>query len=511
MTPPVIGIDLGTTNSVVSYTDDSGTTTVITDENGDRIIPSVIHFTQDGEYVIGRHAKEYAKVEPERVARVFKRGMGARTFQKNDEPFVIDGKEWTPEELSSLILKKLAQMAEQHFGEPVKRAVITVPYYFGEPERAATRSAGELAGLEVLQIVNEPTAAAIAHGIDAKHEEGDLLVFDLGGGTFDVTIMHYSEGGEMKVIAASGDRELGGVDFDDAILERMIETARSERDVDLTADPWMLADATSRAEEIKKELSTSKSSTRALTVGGRPLEFTLTREEFEELIAPQRELVEDAVLNAIEKAELEPTDVHNVLMVGGSSRIPAFQEMVEHLTTATPDLTKNLDEDVSRGAAMMGAKLGGGLDPRSELAKLPTPVDAASHALGLTLIDDDGKLYNEVIIAEATSVPHSDERTFAAASDNQIEIEVVLNEGADRDLDFVRQLTKSTGHFDSPVEKGHPLRCAIQYTVEQLVVVKMFDAVSNQFLCEVEIKHEGMLSAEEKAAARQMLAQAAVR
>ena len=511
MTPPVIGIDLGTTNSVVSYTDASGVTTVICDENGDRIIPSVIHFTQDGEYVVGRHAKEYAKVEPERVARVFKRGMGTRSFQKHDEPFVVDGKEWSPEELSSLVLKKLAQMAEQHFGEPALRAVITVPYYFGEPERAATRSAGELAGLEVLQIVNEPTAAAIAHGIDAKHEEGELLVFDLGGGTFDVTIMHYSADGEMKVIAASGDRELGGVDFDEAILERMIEQARSERDIDLTADPWMLADATSRAEEIKKELSTSKSSTRALTIGGRPLEFTLSREQLNDLIASKSELVEDAVLNAIEKADKEPTEIPNVLMVGGSSRMPVFQEMVTRLTSASPELTKNLDEDVSRGASMMGAKLGGDLDPRSELARLPNPIDAASHALGLTLVDDNGSSYNEVIIPESTPVPHTDQRIFGAASENQVEIEVSLNEGSDRDLDFVRQLSKSTGRFDSPVEKGHPLRCEIEYTVEQLVIVKMFDAVSNQFLCDIEVKHEGMLSAEEKATAREMLAQAEIR
>jgi molecular chaperone DnaK len=243
MSPPVIGIDLGTTNSAVSYTDEGGITTVIADENGDRIVPSVVHFTQDGEYVVGRHAKEYAKVEPQRVARVFKRGMGSRTFLADEQPFVVDGKTWTPEELSSLVLKKLAGMAAQHFGEPAPRAVVTVPYYFGEPERAATRSAGELAGLEVLQIVNEPTAAAVAHGIDGAPGAGRLLVFDLGGGTFDVTVMSYGDGGEMQVLAAGGDRELGGTDFDDAVVARMVELARTQRDVDVTADPWMLADA----------------------------------------------------------------------------------------------------------------------------------------------------------------------------------------------------------------------------------------------------------------------------
>jgi molecular chaperone DnaK len=512
VTTPVIGIDLGTTNSVVAYTEEGGITSVITDENGDRTIPSVIHFTQDGEFVVGRHAKEYAKVEPQRVARVFKRGMGSRTFLPGDEPFVVDAKTWTPEELSSLVLKKLANMAEQHFGVPTPRAVITVPYYFGEPERAATRSAGELAGLEVLQIINEPTAAAVAHGIDAAPEPGLLLVFDLGGGTFDVTIMRYGAGGEMHVIAASGDRELGGTDFDDAILERMIAAVEAERGVDLTADPWLLADATARAEEMKKELSTNRSSTRPLAVGGQPFMFTLGREEFEELIAKQIELVEDAVLNAIDKAEVEPSEIDTVLMVGGSSRIPVFQEMVERITGTAPQLTKNLDEDVARGASMLGAKLGGELDPRTELAQMPTPVDAASHALGITVVDDAGRPYNAVVIEEGTPLPHTSTREdFFAASEGQVEIELVLNEGADRDLDFIRELDKSQGRFATPVHKGHPLRCEISYTVEQLIDVEMFDGVSGQFLCKVHVEHAGMLSGEEKAAARSFLQQAEVR
>jgi molecular chaperone DnaK len=472
----------------------------------------VIHFTQDGEFVVGRHAKEYAKVEPLRVAKVFKRGMGSRTFQRNDVPFVVDGRTWTPEELSSLVLKKLAGMAEQHFGEPTPRAVVTVPYYFGEPERAATRSAGQLAGLEVLQIVNEPTSAAVAHGLDSTPEPGILLVFDLGGGTFDVTIMRCGADGEMNVIAASGDRELGGADFDDAILDRMIAVAEAERSIDLTSDPWLLADATSKAEEVKKELSTSRSSTRPLSVGGQPLMFNLTRDEFEELIAEQIEQVEDAVLNAIDKAAIEPNEITTALMVGGSSRIPCFQQMVERLTGVTPQQTKNLDEDVARGASMLGAKLGGGLDPRSELARLPRPVDAASHALGLSIVDESGVLRNRVVIEEGTALPHTSTREdFSAASDRQTELELVLNEGDDSDLDLVRQLAKSTGRFAVAVDKGHPLRCEISYTVEQLVEVQMFDGISGQFLCSVEVTNDGLLSEAEKASARAFLQNAEVR
>lgn len=512
MSTPVIGIDLGTTNSVVAYADESGLVTVITDEGGDRIIPSVVHFEQGGDVVVGRLARDYAKVEPGRVARVFKRGMGTPTFLKNDQPFEVDGKAWTPEELSSLILKKLKNMAEQHFEGPASQAVITVPHYFGEPERAATRSAGEIAGLEVLQIVNEPTAAAIVHGLDSAPEAGTLLVFDLGGGTFDVTIMRYGESGETEVIATSGDRELGGADFDEAILERMIEVALEKTGQDLTEDGWTLNAATVLAEEIKQELSTRESATRPLPVSGKPVMFTLSREEFEGLIKEQIELVEDAILNALDRAKIEGSDVDGVLMVGGSSRIPVFQGIVERITGSDPKLTKNLDEDVARGAALLGAKLGDSLDPRSELAQRPNPVDAASHALGISLLESEQstRLINQVIIAEGTPIPHSSTHNLVAASEGQREVELVLNEGADRDLDFVRQLGKSTGQLAEPVHRGHPLRCEIQYTADQLIEVQLYDGVSEQLLTELSVEHKGMLSEEERAEAREFLQRAEV-
>jgi molecular chaperone DnaK len=508
MATPVIGIDLGTTNSVVAYCDEAGSVTVITDESGDRIIPSVVHFEQGGNVVVGRLARGYAKVEPQRVARVFKRGMGTPTFLKSDQPLVVDDKDWTPEELSSLVLKKLRNMAEQHFGEPVSQAVITVPHYFGEPERAATRSAGEIAGLEVLQIVNEPTAAAIAHTLDGEIEPGKLLVFDLGGGTFDVTLMRQGEGGETEVITTSGDRELGGVDFDEAILERMIDVARQETGQDLTEDLWALNAATVLAEEIKQELSTRQSATRPLPVTGKPVMFDLSREEFEGLIAAQIQLVEDAVLIAFDKAEIDGSDVDEALMVGGSSRIPAFQEMVERLTGSKPQLTKNLDEDVARGAAVLGAKLGSDkLDPRSELARRPNPIDAASHALGVSVVhaEDRALLINQVVIAEGTAIPHASTHEFFAANDGQRDVELVLNEGADQDLDFTRELSKSVGTFAEPVDRGHPLRFEIEYTVDQLIKVQLFDGVSGQLLTEIEVEHTGMLTEREREDAREFL------
>lgn len=509
MSSPVIGIDLGTTNSVVSYCDASGITQVIADENGDRIIPSVVQYTADGSVIVGRSAKDYARVEPDRVASVFKRGMGERTFLPDDREFSVDGDVKTPEMLSALVLKKLAGMASAHFGEPAGRAVITVPHYFGEPERAATRAAGEIAGLDVLQIINEPTAAAIAHGIDASGTaSGRLLVFDLGGGTFDVTVMEYGDDGEMHVIAGAGDRELGGADFDKAIVDRMNEVAFNERGIALEDDKWLLAEAYARAEDIKKQLSTAESATQTLPVGGRPIMFTLTRAEFEELISEQIEYVDDAVRNALDKADDRPLDA--VLMVGGSSRIPRFRTLVAEITGLEPQVTKNLDEDVSRGAAMLGAKLDGGLDPRSELAQMPVPTDAASHAVGIQLMRElpDGReeLYNEVLISESTPIPHAADHLFGAGSDGQTEVAVVLFEGDDENIAYCRPLGESRGQLGRPVPRGYPLRCQVEYTVDQLVVVNMYDGENGQHICELKVRHEGVMSDAERAAARDALA-----
>jgi molecular chaperone DnaK len=508
VTAPVIGIDLGTTNSVVAHSDDAGTVTVITDESGARIIPSVIHFVRGGTVAVGPLAVEYVTVEPQRVARVFKRGMGTPTFLPGEQTFAVDGKVWTPEELSSLVLMRLREMAEQHFGEPVTKAVITVPYYFGEPERTATRTAGELAGLEVLQIVNEPTAAAVAHGHDQDPGDGLLLVFDLGGGTFDVTLIEHDSDGGLKVIATGGDRELGGTDFDAAILARLAELAREETGADLTADPLVHSDAVKLAEEIKLELSRRPWSKRSLTVAGKPVQVTITREEFEELIAEQIRLVEDAVLVTLDKVDKEGADVTTALMVGGSSRMPVFQEMVERIVGTKPELTKNLDEDVARGAALLAAKLGDTLDPRSELARRPAPVDAASHALGVTVVDaeDRSREYNSVLIPEGTPLPHSSTHDdYWTAFDDQTEVELVLNEGADEDLDFTRTLGKSTGHFPRPVPRGHPLRFEIEYTAEQLIKIELFDGRSGQLMTELTVHHDGLLSAGERDAARKFL------
>jgi len=502
---PVIGIDLGTTNSVVAFTDPQGVTTTIAGTDGTRIVPSAVHFQAGADPVVGERAKQYALVEPDRVAQFFKRGMGEKTFLPDGSPFVVDGKTWSPEELSSLVLRKLKQTAEQHFGQPVVKAVITVPAYFGESERAATRDAGELAGLEVVRIINEPTAAALSHGIDQGGNPGKVLVFDLGGGTFDVTVMKVGADRAMEVIATGGDRRLGGIDFDRRILERIVQRVSSETGTDLNADPWALSDAMASAEELKKELSTAATATRRIAAGGRPLMFTLSRDELEELLAEKLQEVEDTVLYTIEEAGLKPTDISTVLMVGGSSRIPAFQRLLAKICGREPMFSRNLDEDVARGAAILATKLGGELDARSELALLPPPVDVVSHGLGVTVVGDLGNDENAVLIPVGTKLPAAVSRMFGANSDNQQRVELTVNEGEDSDLSEVRSLGSAEGPLSRPVPRGYPIRVDIECTPDGLIQAKAYDGETSQRICELEIHHETLLSKEEKLAARSYL------
>jgi molecular chaperone DnaK len=488
----IFGIDLGTTNSVIAYTDPAGTTEVIAGQDGNRIVPSVVYFAKDAAQLVGTSARQRAVIEPERVAMLFKRGMGEKTFLDNEQPFEVDGKIWSPEELSASVLAKLALMAQDRFGEPVRKVVITVPAYFGDNERAATKSAGEIAGLEVVHIVNEPTAAAIAHGLDTAGT-GRILVFDLGGGTFDVTVMEVAADGSMKVLATDGDRRLGGMDFDNRILEKMIAAARAGG-LDIETEPWARQDAYGKAEALKKELSTLESAAASLTGSGRPLAFELTRAQFEKLIADKITATEDTTVYTLETAGLEPSDIGTVLMVGGSSRIPAFQQMLERIFGKPPVFSRNLDEDVARGAAMLGAKEGADLDPRSALARMPKPVDVCSHGLGVAALNDDREMRNFVIIEAQTPVPAHGEETFNTVEEGQTQVEIKLNEGDDDDLEFVRQIAKGLGRFGRPVPKGHPITVKIDYNRDGLIELNAYDAESDTFLCKLQVERPGNLS-----------------
>jgi molecular chaperone DnaK len=499
----IFGIDLGTTNSVIAYTDPAGTTEVIAGQDGNRIVPSVVYFGKDGTQLVGASARQRAIIEPERVAMLFKRGMGEKTFLDGEQPFAVDGKTWSPEELSASVLKKLALTAQERFSEPVRKVVITVPAYFGDNERAATKSAGEIAGLEVVHIVNEPTVAAIAHGLD-NPSTGRILVFDLGGGTFDVTVMEVAPDNSMKVLATGGDRRLGGMDFDNLILDAMTAAAR-EGGLDIETEPWARQDAYGKAEALKKELSTLESASTSLTGSGRPLPFELTRAQFEKLIKKKVTATEDTTVYTLETAGLQPADIGTVLMVGGSSRIPAFQNVLTGIFGKPPVFSRNLDEDVARGAAMLGAKEGADLDPRTVLARMPKPVDVCSQGLGVSALNDDKQMQNFIIIEAQTEVPAHGEDTFNTVEEGQTQVEIKLNEGDEEDLEFVKQIAKGTGRFGRPVPKGHPITVKIDYTRDGMIELTAYDGETGAFLCKLTVERPGNLSMSQVANAADVL------
>jgi len=499
----IFGIDLGTTNSVIAYTDPTGTTEVIAGQDGNRIVPSVVYFGKDGSQLVGTSARQRAIIEPERVAMLFKRGMGEKTFLDGEQPFVVDGKTWSPEELSASVLKKLALMAQDRFSEPVRKVVITVPAYFGDNERAATKSAGEIAGLEVLHIVNEPTAAAIAHGLDSA-STGRILVFDLGGGTFDVTVMEVAPDSSMKVLATGGDRRLGGMDFDNLILDAMIAAAR-QGGLDIETEPWARQDAYGKAEALKKELSTLDSASTSLTGSGRPLPFELARAQFEKLIKDKLTATEDTTVFTLETAGLQPPDIDTVLMVGGSSRIPAFQNILTRIFGKPPAFSRNLDEDVARGAAMLGAKEGADLDPRSVLARMAKPVDVCSQGLGVSALNDDREMQNFIIIPPQTEVPAHGEETFNTVEEGQTQVDIKLNEGDQEELEFVKQIAKGTGRLGRPVPKGYPIKVKIDYNRDGLIELNAYDGETDAFLCNLKVERPANLTGSQVANAASAL------
>ena len=413
----VIGIDLGTTNSVVSVVE-GGKPTVITNPEGSRITPSVVGFTKDGQRLVGQLAKRQAVSNPDRTISSIKRHMG------ENYKVTVDGKDYTPQEISAMVLQKLKADAEAYLGETVKQAVITVPAYFSDSQRQATKDAGTIAGLEVLRIINEPTAAALAYGLDKDNDE-TVLVFDLGGGTFDVSILELTEG-LFDVKATNGDTHLGGDDFDKKVMDWMVAEFKKDNGVDLSSDKMAAQRLIEAAEKAKIELSSMTSTNINLPFitadasGPKHLDLTLTRAKFDELTRDLVERTMGPTKLAMKDAGLSGKDIDKIILVGGSTRIPAVQDAIREILGKEPSKGINPDECVSVGAALQGGIYSGDIDDSKIVLLDVTPLSLGIETLGGVCTK---------IIERNTTIPTSKSQVFSTAADNQSSVEIHVLQG----------------------------------------------------------------------------------
>ncbi len=440
----IIGIDLGTTNSCVAVME-GGKPVVIANTEGVRTTPSIVAFTKTGERLVGEPAKRQAVTNAERTVSSIKRHMGTN-YRVN-----IDDKQYTPQEISAMILQKLKADAESYLGDTVTEAVITVPAYFNDAQRQATKDAGKIAGLDVKRIINEPTAAALAYGLDNEKEQ-KILVYDLGGGTFDVSIIEIGDG-VIEVLATNGDTHLGGDDIDNILTQYMLDTFRQQEGIDLSTDKMALQRLKEAAEKAKKELSSATTTNINLPFitanqdGPKHFDMNLTRAKFEELVHDVIERTAKPVSNALHDAGLSASDLNKVLLVGGSTRIPAVQEKVRQLTGKEPSKNLNPDECVAIGASIQGGKLAGDAGAGEILLLDVTPLTLSIETMGGVATH---------LIDRNTTIPTKKSQVFSTAADNQTAVDINVLQG---ERQFAKD-NKSLGQFRldgiPPARRGVP-------------------------------------------------------
>lgn len=487
----LIGIDLGTTFSAVATVNGDGRAEIITNRDGERTTPSVVMF-EDGMVVVGEQAKENSIVDPYNVCQFVKRQMGKKAFSFD----VSIDERYTAEEVSAMILKRLKEDAEASMEERVEGAVITVPAYFNDAQRKATQDAGEIAGLNVIGIINEPTAAAIAYCHGQVNTDGIVMVYDLGGGTFDITIMKLSDNlGKVDILSTTGNKNLGGFDFDNVIITKVVNEFSEKYGIDIEDDDTAYQDLRIKAENAKKALSSRPKASISVVSQGQAVKVEITKEEFEYLIKGYLDSTRSSMEMAMDEAELEWSDISKVLLVGGSTRVPAVQNMIKEVTGIEPSHELNPDEAVAIGAAYYADSLNSKTSGQPLKAeKMIEVTDVNSHSLGIISRDRDTERdVVTFILNRNTPLPACSEEEFSTYEEGQRQLYVQVVEGEDEDPDYDTVIGTAMITL-TPRPQIYNILISIQYDVDGIIHVSVKDLVDGNDLGEMKIERDANLT-----------------